>query len=245
MAVYEAVFFILLGLVMGSFGNVLIARLPKGESIVRPGSHCPKCQTPIKPWHNIPVLSWLLLRGRCAACGEAISIRYPLVELASGVIFAAIWWKSGASLFSIMAAMSFFLLFILSIIDLEYTAVPDHVNLPALLFALASTPYFFLNFENALLLAGGMALLRFFVSWIFQKEAMGEGDVIVAATMGALLGVQGALVAIFVGSVISLPVALYARFKGRDPEIPFIPYLAAGALIVYLSTPWLVNLWSA
>lgn len=234
MAAFEIVFFAILGMVFGSFGNVLIARVPKGESIITPSSRCPKCQTPIKFYHNIPVFSWLFLGGKCAYCGEKISMQYPLIELMSGAIFAFVYLKMGVSIFAFFTALSFFLLLVLLVIDIEYKMVPDSINLPALIFALFSTPYFLESIEDAIFLAGAMALLRFFVSWIFKKEAMGEADVIVAATMGALLGVEGSLVAIFVASVVSLPFALYAKFKDSAPEIPFIPFLAIGTFLVFI-----------
>lgn len=229
----EILFFALFGMVFGSFGNVLIARVPRGESIVKPGSRCPSCKTPIKPYHNIPILSWLMLRGKCAACGETIAPRYPLVEAAGGLIFAAVYLKAGMTLFAFLAALAFLLLMVLAVIDLEHKAVPDSINLPALLLALGSTPFFLANLEAAVFMAGALALLRFFVSWIFQKEAMGEADIIVAATMGALLGIGQTLLAVFLASLISLPFALAARIKGRDPEIPFIPFLALGAFLTY------------
>lgn len=234
MAVSEALFVFILGMVFGSFGNVLIARVPKGESIITPGSRCPKCDTAIKPYHNIPVFSWLWLRGRCASCGEAISPVYPLVELGTGIIFLSVYLKVGVSVFALDAALAFFLLFVLSMIDLEYKAVPDHINLPAFFVALLATPFFLHNLENALLIAGGMAMLRFSVSWILRKEAMGEADIIVGGTMGALLGMEQTLLAVFVASLISMPFALVGRFRGSEPEIPFIPFLALGAWLVYL-----------
>lgn len=234
MAAFEIVFFAILGMVFGSFGNVLIARVPKGESVVTPSSKCPKCQTPIKFYHNIPIFSWIFLGGKCAYCGEKISIQYPLIELVSGAIFAIVYLKMGVSVFAFFTALSFFLLLILLVIDIEYKMVPDSINLPALIFALFSTPYFLNSIEDAIFLAGAMALLRFFVSWIFKKEAMGEADVIVAATMGALLGIEGSLVAIFVAGVVSLPFAIYAKFKDSTPEIPFIPFLAGGTFLVFI-----------
>jgi len=234
LAEYNIFFFALLGMIFGSFGNVLISRIPKGESIVKPSSRCPNCKTSIKPYHNIPILSWLFLRGSCAYCGEKISYQYPLIELLSGLIFAAVYVKTGITIFALFMAFSFFLLLVLSTIDIEYKAVPDSINLPALIFALFSSAYLFENIQNAIFIAGAMALLRFFVSWIFKKEAMGEADIIVGATMGALLGVENTLFAIFAASLISLPFALYAKFKDKEPEIPFIPFLASGAFMVFV-----------
>jgi len=233
MGAFELFSCFIVGAVFGSFGNVLIARVPKGESIVKPGSHCPVCLARIRFYHNIPILSWLFLRGRCADCGAAISIRYPMVEGVSGALFALVCLVNGVNIFALFAALTLFLLLVLAFIDLEYKAVPDSINLPALILALMSSPFFLQNLEHAVLLAGGMALLRFFVSWIFQKEAMGEADIIVGATMGALLGISGTLVALFAASLFALPVAIYGAIKGKDPEIPFIPFLVLATVLVY------------
>jgi len=235
----EMLFGFLFGIVFGSFGNVLIARMPKDQSIISPPSHCPKCQTSLKWYHNIPLLSWLFLRGQCAFCGVPISIRYPLVELITGVIFVGVFWMEGITLYAMVKALIFFLLFVLTMMDIDEKMVPDSLNLLALSLALISTPLLLQNLHHALVIAGGFALLRFYVSYAVKKEAMGEADIMVGGTMGALLGIEGALLGIFLGSLLALPIALYARIKNLEPEIAFIPFLTSGTLIAYFLTPFL------
>lgn len=251
----------LFGLLFGSFLNVVILRIPQGESIVFGASHCPKCLTPLKPWHNIPLLSWLFLGGKCSFCSTKISLQYPLVELASAAIFALLTLKLGVSFASFFIALAFMMLLALSMIDFKYKMVPDSLNLLAICFAVlgAFSPSDFMqNLRDALLLAGGFTLLRFALSYYLTSslyraglktktswnahydrtpfvEAMGEGDIMVAATMGALLGVELAFVAIFLSALLALPVMLLVQGASReDQRVPFVPFLALASLIVYL-----------
>ncbi len=260
------------GAVIGSFLNVVIYRLPRGESIAFPASHCQSCHTPLKAYHNIPIFSWLFLRGKCAFCGEKISIQYPIIEILSGLLVMSVFIKNEPSLATAGIAAVFLTLLTLSMIDFYYKMVPDSLNLLALTLAIVAVndPQMLgLNFVNALLLAGGFTLLRFYLSYYlyartkaFVKpnkkpswvrnynpmplyfEAMGEGDVMVAATMGALMGIQLALVAVFLSALLALPAILLV--KGEDAEskrLPFIPFLAMATYIVYmLETPILAYL---
>jgi leader peptidase (prepilin peptidase) / N-methyltransferase len=231
---FEIIYIFILGAILGSFGNVLIVRIPKEQSIVKPPSHCPKCKTSLKFYHNIPLLSWLFLRGKCATCNQTIPYRYPLIELLSALLFVIIYLHMGATIFALFTALTFFLLLILSTIDIEYKAVPDHINLPAVITALFTSSLFLNNLESALLMAGTLSMLRFFTSWFVGQEALGEGDIIVGATMGALLGITGSLAALFIASLIALPFGLYDRFNHQEPQIPFIPFLALGTFIIFL-----------
>lgn len=251
----------LFGLLFGSFLNVVILRIPRDESVVFEGSHCYSCNTPLKPWHNIPLLSWIFLRGRCAFCNSAISWQYPLIELLSSFVFVLITIKMGISFAAFMVAMSFLMLLALSAIDLKYKMVPDSLNLLAILFAVAgawSIDGVVLNFKNALLFAGGFTLLRFALSYFLTAsarkeakkvqtswsknyntypmiEAMGEGDIMVGATMGALLGIKLALVAVFLSACLALPVMLMLlKRPAEEQRVPFVPFLAMATLIVYL-----------
>ncbi|NPA60485.1 MAG: prepilin peptidase, partial [Epsilonproteobacteria bacterium] len=126
----------ILGILIGSFLNVVILRIPKDESVVFGASHCPKCLHPLKPWHNIPIISWIFLMGKCSFCKTKISIQYPLIELASGAIFFFIALKYSISIPSLFIALSFLMLLALSIIDLKYKMIPDSLNLLAILFAI-------------------------------------------------------------------------------------------------------------
>ncbi len=235
----------LFGLLFGSFLNVLILRIPKEESIVFPGSHCPKCNHKLKWWHNIPVLSWLLLGGKCYFCKTPISKQYPLIEIITAVIFALAYWKVGNITYAIIVGLVFALLLGLSVIDLRYKAVPDSLNLSALTLAIFSSNLILGNLINALLFAGGFSLLRFYVSYFAKKEALGEADIMIAATIGAMVGLKLGAVAIFLSAIIALPVFIFIREK--DYEVPFIPFLALALFIVYMADDFfngvLINLY--
>lgn len=249
------------GTLFGSFLNVIILRIPKDESVIFGSSHCYSCNNELKPWHNIPLFSWIFLRGKCSFCKAKISIQYPLIELFSGVIFLILASKFGLSLPVFLIALSFLMLLALSMIDFKYKLVPDSINFLALIFAILgawSIGGIFTNLQNALLFAGGFTLLRFGLSYILTSsahrsakktitpwtknyhtypfiEAMGEGDIIVAATMGALLGVELTLVAIFFSALLALPVMLALRDKSAEEQrVPFVPFLALATFIVYI-----------
>ena len=257
--------FTLLGVLLGSFLNVVILRIPKDESIVHTSSHCFSCNTPLKPWHNIPILSWIFLGGKCSFCKTKISIQYPLIEFSSGLIFFILATKYSVSLPLLLVGFSFLTLLALSMIDFKYKMIPDSLNLLAIVFAVFgawSISGIFHNLQYALLFAGGFTLLRFTLSYILTSsvkremkktetswnknyhrypfiEAMGEGDIMVSATMGALLGVELTLVAIFLSALLALPVMLEAQ-KGSEEEkrVPFVPFLALATFIVFiLDTP--------
>lgn len=228
----EAGILILFGLLFGSFLNVLILRIPKEESIVFPGSHCTVCNTKLKWWHNIPLISWILLRGKCYFCKSRISVQYPLIELSSAILFGLVYFKLGDFTFSVIVGLVFALLLGLSIIDFRYKAVPDSLNLSALTLAIFSSTAILTNFTNALLYAGGFALLRFYVSYVVKKEALGEADIMIAATIGAIVGLKLGAVAIFLSAIIALPV--FIIIKDKDLEVPFIPFLALALFIVYM-----------
>ncbi|SMP88093.1 leader peptidase (prepilin peptidase) / N-methyltransferase [Epsilonproteobacteria bacterium SCGC AD-308-O04] len=256
----ELLFAFIFGSVIGSFLNVVILRIPKDESILFPASHCYACGNTLKPWHNIPLFSWLFLRGKCSYCSTKISIQYPAIELFSGLIFVVLANKFGINLSVFLIGLSFLMLLALSMIDLKYKMIPDSLNLLALAFAIFgawSISGVFINLQNALLFAGGFTLLRFAISYMLtssahrhaQKtitpwtknyhtypfiEAMGEGDIMVAATMGALLGVKLTLVAIFLSAVLALPVMLVQRRINEEKTIPFVPFLALATFIVYV-----------
>ncbi|PHR56545.1 MAG: prepilin peptidase [Arcobacter sp.] len=243
-----AIFVIIIGLVYGSFLNVLIARIPNDENVAFPASHCPKCKTPLKIYHNIPLFSWLFLRGKCAFCKEKISIQYPIVELLSGLIFAAVFFKLGLSYMSLMIALSFSFLLALSVIDFYIKMVPDSLNLLAMttaIMAAMSLEGLVLNFQNALLFMGGFAMLRFYLSYFMKREALGEGDLMVAGTMGAMVGVQLGLMAIFVSAILALPVMMYMRNETDESKmVPFVPFLAMALFLVYIFDFAFIDYWN-
>ena len=251
----------ILGTLIGSFLNVVILRIPKDESVVFVASHCMTCKNSLKPWHNIPIFSWIFLRGKCSFCNTKISAQYPIIEFVSGMIFLVIAYKFGLSYPALLIALSFLMLLALSMIDFKYKMVPDSLNLLAMFFAIFGAwtlEGIFTNFQNAILFAGGFTLLRFIMSYMLTSsahrqsnktitpwtknyhtypfiEALGEGDIMVAATMGALLGVKLTLVAIFLSALLALPVMLYLLNKSQEEQsVPFVPFLAMATFIVYI-----------
>ena len=217
------------GTLIGSFLNVVIYRIPKGESIAFPASKCQSCQTPLKWYHNIPIFSWLFLRGKCGFCQERISAQYPIIEFITGIIFVILYIKLGLVWYLPFVAASFTALLALVMIDFKYMAVPDNVNFAALLFALIQ-PNFLDAMMYAAVAAGGLYLIGLFSSFIARREAMGGADVIVAGTMGALLGFPNFFMALFLSALLAMIPAMIWRDKG----VPFVPFLALATFIVYL-----------
>jgi len=224
-----AIFIAIFGILIGSFLNVVIYRIPKGESIVFPASKCQSCHTPLKWYHNVPIFSWLFLRGKCGFCSEKISAQYPIVELLTGIIAVSLFYKLGLVWQLPIIFTVFCLLLALVMIDFKYMEIPDNLNLLALALAVI-TPTFLMDIQNALLAVGGMTLLRYYLSFFLNKEAMGEGDIIVAGTMGALLGFPGFLYALFIAAIVALIPSLMAK----DTQVPFVPFLIIGTFIAYM-----------
>lgn len=222
-------FVFIFGIMIGSFLNVVIYRIPNNESIAFPASKCQSCQTPLKWYHNIPIFSWLALGGKCGFCKAPISKQYPIVEFITGVIFLILFFKIGLTWYFPFVAASFAALFALVMIDFKYMAVPDSVNFTALLFALIQ-PDFFHALMYAAIAAGGLYLIGLLSSLVARKQAMGGADVIAAGTMGALLGFPNFFVAIFLSAVLAMIPAMLWRERG----VPFIPFLALATFIVYL-----------
>jgi leader peptidase (prepilin peptidase)/N-methyltransferase len=236
---------LLLGLALGSFGNVLIHRVPLGQSLLRPGSHCPGCARPIRAWENIPLLSWVLLRGRCAGCGMAISVRYPLVEaLVAGLfVLLALRWPLEGAMFHYMPFV--LLLVVLAFVDWDTFRLPNPLVLALALSGALSTlaaALFLPDARDILDPAGaGLGLLAGFGSlyavrqlsrwWLKGQEGLGFGDVKLMGAAGVYLGWERTLLAIFLACVAGLLLALpVQRLKGSR-EIPFGPWLALGCLL--------------
>lgn len=217
------------GLMIGSFLNVVIYRVPKGENIAFPASHCQSCQTSLKWYHNIPLFSWAFLAGKCAFCKVSIAKQYPLVEFITGIIFVALFTKLGLVWYFPFVAFSFAALLALVMIDFKYMAVPDSVNFVALAFAFVQ-PEYLQAVTHAAIAAGGLFLIGLLSSVIARKQAMGGADVIVAGTMGALLGFPNFFMALFLSAILAMIPAMIWRDKG----VPFVPFLALATFIVYL-----------
>lgn len=227
------------GSVVGSFLNVVIHRLPRGESLVRPASHCPACGTPIRPWDNVPVVSYLLLRGRCRSCGAPIAWRYPAVEIAAGALSVAVWLRGGSWLDVIAGTLLCWMLLAIFFIDLAHHIVPDAISYPGLAAGLVLAAGQGRLIEAAAAALGAGAL--FFLIAVASRGGMGGGDVKLAAMMGAFLGwpaIAVALLAAFVlGAAVGVGLIATGR-RSRKDLIPFGPSLAVGAAIaLFLSGP--------
>jgi len=230
-------FFFAVGACIGSFLNVIIHRLPRDESIVRPGSRCPSCGRAIRPWENIPVLGFLLLRGKCAGCGASISWRYPGVELLTAVGFAWIARGNGIG-FPLLRDLVFFSLLVpIVFIDIDHRIIPHELSLGGLAAGLLLS---FLPGGDwkASLLGGALGWgILFGTAWTFEKlrgmEGLGGGDIHLIAMIGAFLGWRGALITIFFASILGViggVPAMVRGGKGLKTAIPFGPYLCAAAL---------------
>jgi len=232
------IFFIFLfGIAIGSFLNVVIYRIPKEQSIISPPSSCPNCKNRLKWYHNIPIFSWIFLKGKCAYCNSKISFIYPAIEFINGLIWVFLYLKIGFVWYFPFIALSFSALLALSMIDFKYYAVPDSVNFFALIMALIN-PNFLISLRDALIAGIGLYLLGKLVSILAKKEAMGEADAIVAATMAALLGFPLFFIALFIAALLALIPSLMAK----DTMVPFVPFLATATLITYLLSDKLLSI---
>lgn len=243
----------LFGLIVGSFLNVCIYRIPKNKSIVWPPSACPKCGNGIKWYDNIPVFSFLWLRGRCRNCKDKISVQYPLVEFISAALTVLFVWHYGLSLWTAVLLVAVYALIILSVIDLELMIIPDRFSLGlivlGLVFAWANPNFSGIWWERLLssLLGAGVGLfgvlaIALLGYVLFRKEAMGGGDVKLMGGVGALIGWEGVITTVVLASALGLVYSIFLMiYKGkkRGDAIPFGPFLSAGALInmLYLIKP--------
>ena len=239
-----------LGVVIGSFLNVVVYRVPRGQSLVRPASHCPACRAPVRARHNVPVLGWLVLRGRCADCRTRIHVRYPLVELGTGVAFVALALRLGQ--LGLRAAVPAFLYFTaigiaLALIDLEVRRLPNAIVLPSypvLTLALAGSAWWQHDWWSlARAGIGAAALLVFFGAvWFIHPAGMGFGDVKLSGLIGGVLGylswnalVLGAFLGFLLGAVVGVTVIATGRGT-RKSALPFGPFMILGALVALFLT---------
>ena len=235
-----------LGLMIGSFLNVVAYRLPRGESLVKPGSHCTTCGTGVKPWDNIPVLSWLMLRGRCRGCGERIAGSYPLVELATGVVFAVVALVNGLDLDLLVELPFAAMMITVARIDLEHRIIPNKILLPLGVWGIAAIAFVDASALPEALIAGAAAFTFLFVVALVHPKGMGMGDVKLAAVMGIYLGASVApalLIGFLAGSIVGVAIMARHGAAGRKRGVPFAPFLALGGLTALLVGPELVDLY--
>lgn len=232
------------GALVGSFLNVVIYRLPRGESLISPRSSCPGCGTAISPRDNVPVLSWLLLRGRCRSCERSISIRYPLVELLTAAVFLVVVLTRGLNEDLVLTLPLAAILIAVAGIDLEHRIVPNRILAPAALWGVAASALIATDDLPEQLIAGGSVLVLMLVVALAYPAGMGMGDVKLAAVMGLYLGLAVApalLTAFAAGSAVGL--ALIARHgaDARKRALPFAPFLALGGLVGIVAGPELIE----
>jgi leader peptidase (prepilin peptidase)/N-methyltransferase len=240
---------IIFGAIVGSFLNVCIYRLPKEESIVWPGSHCIHCKKPIKFYDNIPLISYLLLRGKCRYCKGPISTQYPLIEGITAFSSLVLLMRFGLSLTYITYFAFVAALIVITVIDLYHQIIPDVISLPGigvgLLASLIIHQITFLDSLVGTLLGGGsLFLVATLYQWLFKREGMGGGDVKLLAMIGAFLGWKAVILTILLGSLIGSIIGIIIMvLKGKDFKyaIPFGPFLSLGAVISLFYGPSIIN----
>ena len=244
----EVVVAALFGAVIGSFQNVVAHRVPLGESLVSPGSRCPVCGSPVKPYDNIPVVSWLLLRGRCRNCGARISPRYPLVELATALVFAAVVAVRGFDDDLVLELPFVAALIALAAIDYDHKLLPNKIVYPLAAYGVIATLLVDRDDLVENLIAGAAAFAFLLAAVIAYPRGMGMGDVKLAGAMGLYLGLSviPALLAAFLsGSVVGIFIIAREGAAGRKKAVPFGVFLALGGIVGVLAGPELIDVYES
>ena len=244
----------LFGSMVGSFLNVCILRMPKDESIVFPASHCTSCSRPIAWFDNIPILSFLVLGAKCRHCRTKISWQYPIIEIATAVLFVVFYRTFGLTPKGFLYLYLSLVLLVQSVIDMRYRIIPDLLTLPAIVIGLAVSAFFpeihgqsshlagFLKSLIGIFIGGGFLYAAGTIAeWVLKKEAMGGGDVKLLAAIGAVIGWRGVVWTIFVSSLVGTVGGLYLRFTKGEELIPFGPYLALAAFLYLFYGPAVMN----
>jgi len=232
------------GLIIGSFANVCIYRLPKKESVVFPASHCISCSATVRPFDNIPIISYLILGGKCRNCKENISAFYPVIELITGLLILAGWLKFGLTFDFLVYTMVAPALVIITAIDIEHQIIPDNITLPGIVLGLLAGSYSIGYVESilGLFLGGGLFYFLAFAS----NGGMGGGDIKYIAAAGALVGWQKVLLIIFIGALLGAIVSIFqitVQKKSKKSLIPFGPFLSVATLITLFYGNLLIKLY--
>jgi leader peptidase (prepilin peptidase)/N-methyltransferase len=236
----------IVGACVGSFLNVCVYRWPEDKSVVRPPSSCPSCGTRIKWYDNVPVLGWLWLRGKCRACGNRISIQYPLVELLTAALWVMAVWRFGPTWQALSVALFFTLLLGIALSDARTYIIPDQFTIggTVLGLALAFAPGGIEPMRAFIGAAVGFGLLWLVAvlgEWAFKKEAMGGGDIKMMAMVGSFVGWQGVLLTIFLGALAGTAIFLPLTLIGKKKLVPFGVFLAIGAAVTYVIGPAIID----
>jgi leader peptidase (prepilin peptidase)/N-methyltransferase len=247
------VLFFVLGSIVGSFLNVCIYRIPRDRSIVWPGSSCPACNVPIRFFDNIPFLSYLILRGRCRKCGTYISIRYPLVELITAILFALSYKTTGLSLELPVALIFACLLIVISFIDLDFMIIPDILSLGGLVlgigFSFLRPTFSYIDSLLGVAVGGGVLFVIAKTYELLRKrEGMGGGDIKLLGMIGAFCGIKGVIFSLvsgsLIGTVVGIPLMII-KGEGAKYALPFGPFLSLGALLYMLIGTEIIQLFFA
>ena len=240
MYLYFIIVFFIIGIVFGSFYNVVGYRVPKGESIVYPPSHCTKCNHKLGMLELIPIFSYIFLGGKCKNCKSKISCFYPIFEFASGALFSLSYIVFGISLECLLSIVFISMLLIIIISDYQTMIIPDSVLIIFGIFILI-IKYFIIGYPGILYaLVDGiiafifMLLLKLFGDFLFKKESMGGGDIKLLGIVGIVLGYPMAIISVFFAAIIGLPISIIMLKKNTSHEIPFGPFLAISAIIILL-----------
>jgi leader peptidase (prepilin peptidase)/N-methyltransferase len=236
-----------LGLIIGSFLNVVAYRVPRGESIVKPRSRCTTCGTEVRSIDNIPLLSWLVLRGRCRHCSSQISARYPAVELVTGIVFALVALARGPHLELLVDLPFAAMLIAVADIDIEHRIVPNRILAPLAVWAVAVSAIVQPGKLPELLIAGAAAFTFLLLAALIHPAGMGMGDVKLVGVMGLYLGLSVApamLIAFLTGSIVGIAIMVRAGSGGRKKGVPFAPFLALGGLVALVAGPELIDLYA-
>lgn len=242
-----------MGLIVGSYLNVVIHRLPREQSTVLPRSRCPSCESPIAAYDNVPVVSYIWLGGRCRSCKARISPRYPAIEALTGALFLACFLRFGPSLEAVAGALFCALMVVLGAIDAEHYILPDRITLPGIAIGLAFSPWLSWSglwsaFAGAALGAG--ILLALWWGWLLlrKEEGLGLGDVKMLAMVGAFLGWKGVLVTLFAGALAGSVVGVVLMSRGEagmKTKLPFGTFLAGGGVLALFAGPAIARYYMA
>ena len=230
-----------LGTILGSFYNVVAYRLPKGEAIVYPASHCPNCNHKLRPWELIPIFSYLLQGGKCSSCKQKISIFYPISEILCGLLLVFCYLSFGISYDLIIALTFTSLLIIVMLSDYYYMIIEDSVLivfgllLVIEIYFIHGSSYLLHHLLSALIAFLIMYILKLVGDFIFKKESMGGGDIKLMAIFGLMIGWEMSIITIFLSAFIALPISLFILKTNKNHEIPYGPFLSVAALFIYFT----------
>lgn len=241
MDLYFIIVFFILGTVLGSFYNVVGYRLPKGESLIRPASHCTNCGHFLKPYELIPIFSWIFLGRKCLKCKQKISWFYPVFELSTGILFALSYVLFGISTKFFLSLILISVLLIIIISDYQTMIIPDEVLIVGIV--ISSIIIFIMDGGKGLLFSilngiGSFILmyaLKLFGDLAFKKESMGGGDIKLMFLVGMILGFKESIMVIFLSAIIALPISLVILIKKKEHALPFGPFISVATMIMFLS----------